>query len=459
MVNRRNNEGAEGHAQSRMMPFILRLSLVTLLLSFPLLNIPTFPSHPVASAAEGSNLISTATRAGRLAVFDDAWEMVRTHYYDRTLHGLDWQQERARFRTLAAEASSSAEFYAILRRMLSQLRDAHTRVFAPAEKFDWRRPRFVSVGVSVREVNRAPVVVKVEPDSEAERAGLRSGDLLLSLDGEDALTVFARRLRDQGDSSTVAAARIQAMAKLFDGAVDSSVSVGWVGIDGRMRQALLKRRLHERDPALRVRRFKGGQIGLIEFDIFTEEAAVDFRRALDGRLRDARGLIIDLRNNGGGDSEAMVEIASALLPAGKSLGRFTDRNGRIQSEPHTRAAMLLSPDYIKRFRAPLILLTSERSSSAAEIFAAALKEARRATILGQNTCGCALGLRRRHTLPDGGELHISELDFHTAAGARLEGTGVAPDEIITLDRRDLRARRDRATERALELLTREPRPL
>jgi carboxyl-terminal processing protease len=298
--------------------------------------------------------------------------------------------------------------------------------------------------------------VRVERDSEAERAGLRAGDILTSVDDEDALTLFARRLRDEGDSSTIAAARVRAMAKLFDGAADSFVSVGWIDADGRKRQALLKRVWRERDAALRARRLRG-QIGLIEFDIFTQTAAVDFVRALDDKLRGVRGLIVDLRNNGGGDSEAMIEIASALLPANKSLGRFTDRSGRIQAEPHTRAAMLLAPDYIKSFRAPLIILTSERSSSAAEIFVAAMKEEGRARVLGQNTCGCALGLRRRHVLPDGGELHISELDYHTAKGVRLEGTGVAPDEKITLDRRDLRARRDRAMERALELLMTERR--
>jgi len=438
------------------MRFALCLSLAALLFPFPLFPISTFPLRSAASALEGSNLISTATREGRLAVFDDVWETVRDLYYDPGLHGVDWQAERAKFRPVAAEASTNAEFYAALRRMLGSLRDAHTRVFAPTEKFDWRNPRFISIGVSMREVNNAPVVTMVERDSEAERAGLRAGDTLKSVDGEDALALFERRLRDQGASSTINAARSRAMATLFDGASGSTVSVAWIDARGKEQKAILRRQWRGRDLALRVRQLRG-KIGLIEFDIFTEAVAVEFVRALGGRLRDARGLIIDLRNNGGGDSEAMIEIASALLPAGKSLGRFMDRSGRIQSEPHTRAAMLLSPEYIKSFRAPVVVLTSERSSSAAEIFVAALKEARRALLLGRNTCGCALGIRRRHTLPDGGELHISELDYHTAGGSRLEGIGVAPDEKITLDQGELRARRDRAIERAIELLSVEPR--
>jgi carboxyl-terminal processing protease len=426
----------------------IRTSLFVFHFAFLIFNF-AFPAFP---ALAGSDVVSTATRDGRLVVFDDAWATVRDRYYDPTFNGLDWQAARERFRPLAAEAKSTAELYSVLRRMLSALRDAHTRVYAPAEKFDWRHPRFIGVGVSVREVGGLPVVVSVERGSEAERAGLRAGDVLTSIDNEPALALFARRLKEQVPSSTLAATRLQVLAKLFDGAADTTFSIGWLGMDGKQRRARLRREWRERDTSLRVRRVSGSDIGVIELDVFTQSTAVDFVRALDGKLRGVRGLIIDLRYNGGGEAEAMTEVASAFLPTGKSLGRFTDRSGRIQFEPYTRAAMLYAPDRIKAFHGAVVVLTSERTSSAAEIFVGALREARRALVLGQNTCGCVLAIRRRHTLPDGGELDISEMDYKTAAGTRLEGAGVAPDEQVSLDRQDLRARRDRAIERALELL-------
>lgn len=398
-----------------------------------------------------SNIVSTVTREGRLAVFDDAWETVRDRYYDPTFHGLDWQAERAKFRPLAAEARSTAELYSVLRRMLGVLRDAHTRVYAPDERFDWRNPRFISVGISMREVGGAPVIVSVERGSEAERAGLRAGDVVMSIDNEPALELFARRLKEQAASPTLAVTRLQVMAKLFEGTPNSAVSISWMSVDGKQRTTTLRREWRGRDTNLRVRRVRD-RIGIVEFDFFTQSIAVDFMRALDGKLRGVRGLVIDLRYNGGGEAEAMTEVASAFLPAGKSLGRFTDRSGRIQFEPHTRAAMLFAPDSIKTFPARVVILTSERTSSAAEIFVAALKEEGRAVVVGQNTCGCVLAIRRRHILPDGGELDVSEMDYQTAGGTRLEGAGLTPDEKITLDRQDLRAHRDRAIERAIELL-------
>ena len=301
-------------------------------------------------------------------------------------------------------------------------------------------PRFISVGL-VREVNGQPVVFSVERGSHAERAGLRIGDLITSIDNEPALDVLARRLIDQANASTLASARLREMTMLFDGAPDTVVSVGWMDAGGKERLAILRREWRKRDAILRVRRLGGG-FAVVEFEAFTQTVTIDLMRALADKLRGLRGLVIDLRNNGGGEAEAMTEVASAFLPAGKNLGRFTDRTGRIAFEPQTRAAMLMAADSITTFRAPVVILTSERTSSAAEIFVAAVKDARRATILGMPTCGCVLAIRRRHILPDGGELDVSEMDYRTASGARLEGAGVAPDEMIPLDIKDLRAGRD-----------------
>jgi carboxyl-terminal processing protease len=420
------------------------LSVALLLFAFGL--------RPFAFTAKaGASPVSTATREGRLAVFDDVWETVRVRYYDPALHGIDWQAERAKFRPLAADAQSAAEFYAILRRMIGQLRDAHTRIFAPDERSDWQHPRFISVGVSVREVNGQAVVTRVERGSDASRAGLRAGDSITSVDDEPALAVFARRLGEQTGASTVAAARLRAMATIFDGPRDTTVRVGWMDAVGKERFTTLRREWRQRESVLRVERVGG--YAVVEFEAFTQTITVDLMRALAGdRLRGLRGLVIDLRNNGGGEAEAMTEIASAFLPAGKNLGRFTDRAGRIAFEPQTRAALMMAADSITPFRGPVVILTSERTSSAAEIFVAAIKDARRATILGTSTCGCVLAIRRRHSLPDGGELDVSEMDYRTATGARLEGAGVAPDERVPLDIKDLRAGRDRALEQAIQFL-------
>jgi carboxyl-terminal processing protease len=211
----------------------------------------------------------------------------------------------------------------------------------------------------------------------------------------------------------------------------------------------LPRVWRERDAGLRVRGLGGGYI-LARFDLFGEEAVRDVVRA--SKLRSARGLVLDLRNNGGGEAEAMTDLASAFLPAGQSLGWFTDRAGRVRFEPRTRSSMLVAADRLARLQSPVVIITSERTASAAEIFVRALRQSGRTLVIGAPTCGCVLAVRSRHALPDGGELDVSEMDYHAPDGARLEGAGVVPDETIKLDLKDLRAGRDTALERAVQLL-------
>jgi carboxyl-terminal processing protease len=415
---------------------------------------PTAGAGRVGRGVEDAS-VSTATREGRLRVFEEVWEQVRVRYYDPSLHGVDWRALGEEFRPLATEARDQTEFYAVLRRMLGRLHDPHTRVFPPGESPDWRVQRFVTVGISVREMEGEAVVTSVERGSEAERAGVRVGDNVLSLDGEPFAALIARRLAEQQSFGLTTTARLLAVSKLFDGPRDTYVNAVFRGGTGRAREkrVRLRRQLQTRAPSLQISGAGGGGVHVVRFNIFTWQIAGEIARALKGELRDARALVIDLRDNGGGETEAMADIASLFLPAGKSLGRFSDREGRVLVEPHTRAALQSTAESAKSFRGPVAVLTGARTASASEVFVAALREAgRAAAVLGEGTCGCVLGIRRRHSLPDGGVLDVSEMDYRTAGGRRLEGVRIEPDEEINVTRLDLQRGRDRAVERAVEIL-------
>ncbi len=400
-----------------------------------------------------SDPVELDRRESHLNVFDEVWQIVRDRYYDPSLHGTDWAALRETLRPLAAQAQSSDELYRVLRRMLRGLRDSHTRVYTPEEKFDWHQPRYLSTGLTIREVEGKLIVAAIEPQSFAEKEGVNVGDYVINVDGEAAPAVLQRLLNEQVSASRVATEKFQAVSMLLDGPRGQEVAVDLRDQSGRERRVRLNREERERTPSFRLRRAQN-DIWIVDFNVFTPQIAVDFTRALRMELRKAHGLVIDLRQNGGGEAEAMVEIISTMLPPGTELGQFRDRNGHIFLSSRTRSALLFSADRMPHFKAPLVILTSEKTASAAEIFAYALQQQKRAIIYGMQTCGCVLGVSRARRLADGGTLAISEMDYRAADGTRLEGAGVTPDEQLALSVSDVVIHRDAVLSRALDTLRR-----
>jgi carboxyl-terminal processing protease len=405
---------------------------------------PLFPNSPPPLV--DSAVASTATPEGRLAVFDDAWARINERYYDQQFHGLDWDAQRTTFRAQAAKAKSEQELYTVLRRMIASLNDPHTRVFAPNEKFDWWRPRFVTAGFAIAEIGGLPTVIKVDRDSVAQRAGMRAGDVVETVNGEAAMSIAGYRLSNLPEPSR-ASGRFRVFAKLLDGPADTSVDVTWKGKDGKRKSARFSRYWQQRELGVRVTRERG-DYAVVDLDAFTKTIAADFVRSLRDKMKGARGIILDLRNNGGGDAAAMSDIAATFLGVGVDLGEFTDRAG-TRFSIFTQVTSLLTINRLQQTKLPLIVLTSQRTASAAEIFVEALRASRRATIIGAPTCGCVLAIRNQHALPDGGVLDVSELDYQTADGHRLEGHGLEPDEIVVVDQSDLYAGRDLALDAAI----------
>ncbi|HKY43256.1 MAG TPA: S41 family peptidase [Pyrinomonadaceae bacterium] len=400
------------------------------------------------TARDDSTLVSTTTVEGRLAVFDDVWETIQGRYYDPKFRGIDWQAKRTEFRPLAARANTSQEFYEVLRQMIGTLKDSHTRVYSPDEKFDWWNPRYVTVGVTTREVEGTPTILQIESGSAAARTDMRPGDLIVSIDDVPVADFVTQRLAASGLSRD-SDARFRTVATLFDGPVGTSVKVTWSSRDGKRKSAVLQRYWGQR--LLWFNNQRKGKVAVLRIDAFTQSVALEFAKSLPELLEGAEGIVLDLRSNGGGDAEAMADIASLFLEDGINLGKFADRSG-ASFELQTFSKRMWRIPRLAQIKLPLVVLTSESTSSAAEILVATLQAKRRARVIGTETCGCVLAIRSRHALPDGGILDVSEFDYRTAAGLRLEGAGVKPDEISPLSRADIYSRRDRALELARDSL-------
>lgn len=489
------------------MSFLPRTQFLAVLLACCFLSAPSATTaqqrYTVARQIAHASFDKTAdpsdVRERNLAVFDEAWRTIGERYYDRDFQGVDWRAAREEFRPLAAAARDEQALYNVLRRMLAPLRDPHTRAIPATEQFNWQDLRQLSVGIAAREIPNAGFFVEaVADDSEAARQGARAGDEIVSVDGESVRRRIARLMNaakgNISDSTNVAArtpsdasprdfdieedsdARARAFSLIFYGARDTFADISLRDLQGRIKTLRVRRELRPRVFNFSARRVVAGNrmIGVVRFDLFKAAAIAQLARALIHDLRDTDGLVIDFRRNGGGELEAMVDAASMFLPPDTWLGDFTDRDGRTAISARARAKLLTATQDVPRYRRPVVILTSAQTASAAEVFAAALRDTgdinnagdtddsraawRSVQIIGERSCGCVLGVRRFHRLPDGGTLMVSELDYLTARRERLERRGIAPAVSVTPTREDLIRRRDPALERALLSLASSSRP-
>jgi carboxyl-terminal processing protease len=439
------------------MPFVLRriifittLARMLAILAMLATLIDVVPAvWPVSGTAMGQSAFPSEKpdRGERLRLFDQVWRAVSENYYDDRFNGVDWRAQRQIFRPLAEMAGTRVELYAVLRRMLGTLGDAHTRVYAPEDSFDRYRPSGTTIGVLVRPVEGHPTVTWVEPESEAAQAGIRPGFRLAQVDGQPVEQVLDRIRRELVASSTRTALELQSFDRLFQVGDGSVVALQLIDELGNSRSFTLSRRVVQYQRRA-MPRLLPHRIGYIEVTGFGQEVEHEFDLAMQ-QMMGTRGLIIDLRNNGGGFVTSVMQIASYFFPEQTDLGEFITRDGRT-----TRRYTGLARNF---YRAPVVVLVSSRSASGAEILAAAMQEQRRATIIGTHptTCGCLLGVSQTIRLSDGGKLNVSDTDFRTNLGRRIEGRGVRPDLVVAIRTSDLLLSNDLPLQSATDLMGRQ----
>lgn len=156
-------------------------------------------------------------------------------------------------------------------------------------------------------------------------------------------------------------------------------------------------------------------------------------------------MIIDLRGNGGGQTEVQLNIGSLFFPTETSLGSFTKRGGQPE--------LLMTHKSDQVYKGKVVILVDDISASASEVFAAPMQENNRAVIIGRQTCGCVLNSWSKQ-MKGGGIFRWSARIYRSPKNRVFEGVGVIPDETIALTVSDLRQGRDAALEAAEKFLYR-----
>jgi carboxyl-terminal processing protease len=276
--------------------------------------------------------------------------------------------------------------------------DPHT-VYLPAGDFnDWNQSfeGYVGIGISFDRIGDHITLMSVLKGGPAEKAGLLPGDRLLSIDGQE-ITGLKKEL----------------VGNQLLGPSGLPVIVG-IARDGwtNPRDFQLIRRRIQLNSLQEVMLLDNG-IGFIKMDKFTGSTA----RELDNALRQLKdqgmkGLILDLRGNGGGYLHAAVDVADKFLPEGH---RIVTTRGRLASSFHEYYSTAPGTEELY----PLIVLIDHGSASAAEIVAGAIQDLDRGLIVGKSSFGKGL-VQSQYRFHDGSALLITTAKYFTPSGRPIQ---------------------------------------
>jgi carboxyl-terminal processing protease len=295
---------------------------------------------------------------------------------------------------------------------VTSLDDQFSHYFSPRDYAtfeDDTEGRFEGVGMTVSTVKQGLKINQVYAGSPAQRGGLHAGDLIVSVNGRS----LAGKSSDQS-------------TELIKGPAGTSVRLGVNAGDGDgVREITLKREKVD-IPVVesKLERSGGKPIGWVHLAGFTAGAHGAVSTAVHTLLdKGAKGIVLDLRHNGGGLLDEAVQIASIFIPD----GRIVSTKGRARPEHVYNATGGAISTKI-----PVTVLVDKGSASASEIVTGALQDRKRAEVVGTRTFGKGV-FQEILRLSNGGALDVTVGEYFTPNGRNLGGGGVRQGAGITPD--------------------------
>ncbi len=335
----------------------------------------------------------------------------------------------------AASTTNDKKIYGAIQGLTASYGDPYTVFFPPAESKLFKEDiagDFGGVGMEIGIKDKQLQVVTPIKDSPAERAGVKTGDLIISI-----------------NSTSTAGMSTDEAVKLIRGPKGTEVKITFVpvGTNKPLVRTIIRDTI--RVPTIDVVNKDGG-ITVISLYSFTAQSAELFRNALrQFVLSGNHKLILDLRRNPGGYLESAWDIASWFLPAGKVI--VTEDFGK-NSNPN----IFKSKGYdIFNNNLKMLILVDGGSASASEILAGALKEQGVAKLVGTKTFGKG-SVQELINITDNTSLKVTIASWLTPNGHNLSHDGLEPDYNVPVTDKDLANKRDPQMEKAIELLKAQP---
>jgi len=368
----------------------------------------------------------------RVAVFEKIWKDVDERYYDPGFGGVNWKEIREKYLPLVQAVNDDKDFYALMDRMTGELHDAHTRFSSPEQWENRKKHQGLGFGFHAGFVEGKVVVLDVIPGSNAAKAGIAPGMVIAALDGKPMESELAHAAGKVLRSSSERITQLRILSAIFARTVDAPTELNLQRMDGTRFEATISRQVLSTEPHVTSMTLPSG-FGYIRFDEFHPSVVHPFKSALES-FREAPGLVLDLRRNRGGDGASLGATAGFFFDKKTLFERRMSRKQVSASERdghHTKETVVrVGHGGEQVYAGPVVILLSEFSASATEVFAAGMQDSGRATLVGSQTCGCVLGITHDRVMKGGGVLEISEILWFSPKGRKLEGEGVIPNRNV-----------------------------
>ncbi len=295
-----------------------------------------------------------------------------------------------------------------LETMVKTLGDEYAEYYPPelySQQLDYYNASFYGIGVTMTIQKGGTVIENVFSGSSAEMAGIQVGDQIVSVDGVDTSNYEPAATRE-----------------LIIGEEGTFVDIGIVRGDELLYVRAVRQKVTESHSTMDIIENEAGRkIGYIDVDSFTASLPEDFDGYIDQlKNQGINNVIIDLRDNGGGDIDAAIEVARKLISAGiigKLKYRDEANNVDLYSENYN------APGY------EMLVLVNENTASASEFLAMALQSRNAAKLMGTKTFGKGCMQVIMHT-PTGSGLKFTIGEYYSPSDQRIHGTGLTPDYAV-----------------------------
>ncbi len=351
------------------------------------------------------------------SLYDKAWRLIYTKYVDDTQNQQNWERWRHKYDNVIKDEEDA---YVAIGTMVDSLGDVYTKFLTPKEykeESESIEGSLKGIGVQIGVRDGKLLIIAPLEDTPGEKAGLLSEDEILEINGESTkgITVEAAADKIRGPEGTSVKLLIKRK-----GAANKLYTIQRANIE------------------LKSVSTKAGYIRLSSF--ISRNAASEFQNALN-QLKDKDGIIIDLRSNPGGLLTNAIYIADMLL-SNKTIVSTVDRDGYKETQ---NSLSQVSTNQ------PIVVLINGGSASASEILSGALKDNKRAIIVGKKSFGKGL-VQEINKLPDGSALHITIQKYLTPNGTDIHKKGITPDYVVDIKEADIKANKDPQLAKACEIL-------